>query len=92
MNDNDQLRIEARSHVRALRGFYTNFVAYLIINVLLIIINLVSTPHQLWFYWVSLFWGVGIIYQAVHTFKPLNKLGQKWEEKKISEYMEKYKD
>jgi hypothetical protein len=92
MIDNDQLRSDAQCHVSALRGFYTNFVAYIIINILLIIINLVSTPHLLWFYWVSLFWGIGIAYQAAHTFVPFKKLGRQWEKKKINEYIEKHKD
>jgi len=55
---------------------------------MLVIINLVTSPDALWFYWVTVFWGIGIIWHAIGVF---GKLGKNWEEKKIKELMEKDK-
>ena len=80
----------ARNRVHELRAFYSNLVTYIIVNVFLIIINLVTNPHHLWFYWVTIFWGIAIVIHAVKTFVLKGKfLGEEWEQKKIREIMEK---
>jgi len=55
---------------------------------MLVLINLVTSPGALWFYWVTVFWGIGVIGHAIGVF---GKLGKNWEEKKIKELMEKDK-
>jgi len=80
----------ARNRVHELRGFYSNLVTYIIVNVFLIIINLATNPHKLWFYWVTIFWGIAVLIHASKTFVLRGKfLGSEWEEKKIREIMEK---
>jgi len=60
------------------------------VNILLIIINLVTSPGRLWFYWVTIFWGIGIFLHASKVFILKDKFfGKEWEEKKIKEMMEK---
>ena len=54
------------------RGFLIHFAAYLAVNALLIVINLVSTPGKYWFYWPLLGWGLGI---AGHAFGVLRHSG-----------------
>lgn len=46
------------------RGFVIHFAAYLAVNALLIVINLVTTPGKYWFYWPLLGWGIGIVGHA----------------------------
>ncbi len=79
----------ARQHVSRLKSFYQQVSTYLIINVVLIIINLLVDPHELWFYWVLIFWGIGIALQAVRLFGPGKKFDKDWEDKKVKEYLEK---
>jgi hypothetical protein len=55
------------------RGFLIHFAAYLAVNALLIVINLVSTPGKYWFYWPLLGWGLGI---AGHAFGVLRQSGR----------------
>lgn len=55
------------------RGFLIHFAAYLAVNALLIVINLVSTPGEYWFYWPLLGWGLGI---AGHAFGVLRRPGR----------------
>ena len=49
-------------------GFFYHFSAYVLVNAILIAVNLLLTPHKLWFYWPLLGWGIGILAHglAVH--------------------------
>jgi uncharacterized membrane protein len=49
-------------------GFLFHLAAYLFVNFLLVAINLLTTPNELWFYWPLLGWGIGILAHglAVH--------------------------
>ena len=42
-------------------GFKIHFAAYVAVNLLLVIINLLTTPHLLWFYWPLIELGIGLI-------------------------------
>ena len=87
---NDQKYEKAKKRVDALKNFYGNLVTYIVINIMLVIINLVTSPGKLWFYWVTIFWGIGILLHASKVFILRGKfLGQEWEEKKIKQIMEK---
>ena len=79
----------AKEKVKNLKGFYTNLISYLVINIILVIINYVTTPNHWWFYWVTIFWGLAILLHAVRVFVTGNKLSKEWEEKKIDEEMKK---
>jgi uncharacterized membrane protein YecN with MAPEG domain len=87
---NDERYKKAKRRVEELKKFYGNVVTYVAINIILIIINLVTSPGTLWFYWVTIFWGIAILLHASRVFILRGKfLGEEWEEKKIKELMEK---
>ena len=87
---NDEKYERAKRRVEELRKFYANLVTYTVINVILIIIDLVTSPGSLWFYWVTIFWGIAILIHASKTFILKGKFfGEEWEEKKIKEITEK---
>ena len=89
---NDEKYERAKKRVEELRKFYANLVTYTVINVILIIINFVTSPGSLWFYWVTIFWGAAILLHASKVFILRGKfLGEEWEQKKIKEFMEKDK-
>ena len=89
---NDEKYEEAKRRVREIRDFYRNLLTYAGVNVLLIIINLITSPGHLWFYWVTIFWGIGILLHASKVFFLRDRfLGKEWEEKKIKEMMGKEK-
>ena len=90
MEQDEKLK-RAKNKVQELKGFYTHLLTYLVVNIVMIIINLVTNPNHLWFYWVTVFWGIGIIFHAVSVFGKRRILGDEWEEKKIKEYMDKDK-
>jgi len=86
----DEKYKKAKKKVEELKKFYGNLVTYCVINIMLIIINLVTNPDKLWFYWVTIFWGLGILLHASKVFILKGKfLGQEWEEKKIKQIMGK---
>ena len=86
---NDEKYERAKKRVEELKRFYRNLVTYTVINIILIIINLVTNPQHLWFYWVTIFWGAAILLHASKVFVFKGKfLGREWEERKIKEIME----
>jgi hypothetical protein len=89
--DEEESYKRAKKRVGELRGFYEHLIAYVVVNIMLIIINLVTSPDTLWFYWVTVFWGIGVIWHAISVFGKRSKLGKNWEDKKIKEIMEKEK-
>lgn len=88
-NDEEYKRV--RKRVKELRDFYQHVIIYLAVNVMLIIINLISSPDALWFYWVSIFWGIGLGFHGISVLFQGSLLGPDWEDRKIKKYMEKNK-
>lgn len=86
---NDQIAEQAQRHVRAIRGFYYNLVTYLFVNILLFIVDYITSPGDWWFYWVSLGWGFGLIIQAWSVFGKSQMFGSEWEKKKIQDYIDR---
>jgi len=84
--DEEERYKRAKARVEELREFYEHLIVYVIVNIMLAVINLVTSPDTLWFYWVTVFWGIGLIWHAISVY---GKLGKEWEEKKIKEIMEK---
>ena len=87
---NDEKYEKAKKRVKELKDFYTNLLSYAAVNVLLIIINFVTSPSELWFYWVTIFWGIAVVLHASKVFVLKGKfLGEEWEERKTKEIMDK---
>lgn len=82
---------KAKKRVEEIKGFYGNLLAYIVVNVFLLIINLVTSPEYLWFFWPMLGWGVGVFLHGMKVFNYLPFFGADWEEQKIKEFMEKEK-
>ncbi len=77
----------AVKRVKELKSFYGNLISYCIVIPFLIIINVVVSPKQLWFYWPMLGWGIGLAAHGMNTFA----IGRNWEERKIQEIMNNQK-
>ena len=75
----------AVKRVKELKGFYGNLISYCIVIPFLVILNLMTSPRQLWFYWPMLGWGIGLLAHGMNVFA----IGKNWEEKKIQEIKNK---
>jgi hypothetical protein len=89
MNDKDFRYEKARKKVEMIKWFYIDIGLYVVINLSLFLLNILTTPDNLWFYWVMLAWGIGLTVHAVVVYGFSNVLGDEWEERKIREIMDK---
>jgi hypothetical protein len=88
MSDQETSCRNARKRVEALRGFYVHLTVYVLVNLLLCTINLLTSPDSLWFYWPLLGWGIAFALHALRVFGAGRWFGAEWEERKINEWME----
>jgi hypothetical protein len=90
-NEEDKYYL-AKKKVENIKGFYGNLTSFIGVNIVLIFINLYTTPNHLWFYWPLIWWGVGVVFHGLKVFEVFPVLGKGWEEKKIKEIMDKEKE
>lgn len=76
----------AKLRVAEIRGFYQHFALFLFVNLLMIAINLVTSPKFLWFYWPLIGWGFGLGWHFFSTFAAHSLWGADWEERKMQEF------
>jgi hypothetical protein len=86
----DQERYErARRRVEAIKGFYIHLLVYLFVNAGLLLINLLASPGNWWFYWPLLGWGIGVAAHALAVFGAGGWFGKEWEEREIRKILDK---
>ncbi|HXF63945.1 MAG TPA: 2TM domain-containing protein [Caldilineaceae bacterium] len=89
---NDEERYErARRRVQAIKGFYIHLLVYLFVNAGLLLINLLTSPGDWWFYWPLLGWGIGLAAHALAVFGAGGWFGEEWEEREIRKLLDKEK-
>ena len=88
----EEAYLRAKKKVDTIIGFYWHLVAYVIVNIFLILlIALNSGDGFSGFgpYATAVFWGIGLAFHFVGAFGPDFFFGDNWEKKKIEEYMDK---
>ncbi len=90
-NQNEERYFKAKKKVDAIKGFYGNLISYIIVNIGLIVINLLTSPDYLWFFWPMMGWGIGLLFHGLKVFNCMPFFGKEWEDQKIKEFMEKEK-
>ncbi|MGI8484796.1 MAG: 5-bromo-4-chloroindolyl phosphate hydrolysis family protein [Thermomicrobiales bacterium] len=73
----------ARKRAKDLRAFMQHLGAFFSFGLFLLLINLLTNPHSLWFFWPLLPWGVGL---AIHGWSVLwndRFFGDSWEERHV---------
>ena len=88
----DEKYEKAKKRVEEIKGFYSHLIVYVCVNVALLIINLVTNPGVLWFYWPLLGWGIGVFFHGMGVFVFSRFPGKQWEKKKIEEVMKQMDD
>lgn len=87
-----KMREEARKYVRELREFYSHVATFVVINIVLNIINWLTSPGYWWAKWPLLGWGIGLIMHGFSLFGLDYFFGKDWEERKIDEIVKKKQD
>jgi len=80
ITDEEQVVID---QVRAIKGFYSHLMTYLMVIALLFAINLITNPGYIWAWWPAMGWGIGIINHGLSAFEVFNFFGAKWEKRQI---------
>jgi len=75
----------AKKRVAAIRCFYINLVAYIILIPVLIYINLTYTPDVYWFVYSILGWGTSLFILAMTAFDFTPFCGAEWRARKLKE-------
>ncbi len=88
MDENKQYE-RAKKRVEDIKSFYTHLFVYIAVNAGLFLLDIVTSPGSLWFFWVLIGWGIGLAIHGLNVFGIDKILGKDWEEKKIKEIMEK---
>ena len=77
----------ALAKVRRIRGFYIHLAQYVVVITVLAVINLVTHPSKLWFFWPALGWGIGVLAHAAATFEFIPFFGAEWERKQVEKQL-----
>ena len=86
---NEERYNKAQKRVEEIKGFYGNLTSYVFVNIGLLVLNLVTSPNHLWFFWPLFGWGIGVAIHGMKTFNYLPFFGKDWEDKKIKEFIDK---
>jgi hypothetical protein len=65
----DDLRRVAARHADAEIGLRKHAVTYVAVNVGFVALNLITDPHELWFQWPLIGWGIGLAAQALSVYR-----------------------
>lgn len=66
--ENNEAYQSAKKRVEAKMGFYIHLSVYVAVILLLVAINLLSSPETIWFQWPMMGWGVGVVIHALSVF------------------------
>jgi hypothetical protein len=89
MSDEQELYANARKRVEELKGFYSHALIYIVVNLGLMGLNLLTSPGYYWFVWPMLGWGIGLVAHGFSVFGAGRLFGPEWEQRKIRELVEK---
>lgn len=88
--EHDEIYLRAKKRVENLKSFYIHLTVYILVNLMLFFINIITDSSHLWFLYPLGGWGIGVAIHGITTFSS-GRFGAEWEERKIKEYMEKDK-
>jgi hypothetical protein len=76
----------ASKRVAARISFFIHLTVYVVVNLLLLAINLLSDRAHLWFYWPLFGWGIGLLFHglSVFFFGQVDNLKERMIEKEMS--------
>jgi len=87
MKPEDQYRI-ARKRVNKKKGFYSHASVFMAVGSFFFVLNMLTDPYDIWFFFPLLPWSVGLIIHYLSVFGfPGGALSEEWEEKELEKEM-----
>ena len=59
---------QAQKRVKEIREFYEHLTVYVLVNPIVIVVNLMTSPGYLWFIWCLMGWGIAIVLHGLKVF------------------------
>lgn len=94
----EQKYVLARKRVEKISKFYKHLAVYIVVNIFLSCIFIVGDINDgdtfneaIWDhhnYKIWMYWGIGIVFQALNTFGIRLFFNKDWEERKVKQYMD----
>lgn len=81
----------AQKRVKAKKGFFYHLASYMIIIGFLFLLNMVTTPFDIWFIFPGMAWAVGLAFHYVGVFGLpfVNFNSLEWEERELQKELRK---
>lgn len=91
MKQTDDYYEVARKRVKEKKAFYGHLSAYLSTSVFLLLLNLLTSPGEWWFFYPILGWGIGIAihFFSVFGFTSMGLGTPEWEEREMEKEMKR---
>lgn len=83
---------QAQKKVKEIKDFYQHLTVFILVTIMLLVVNLMTSPEYLWFIWCVLGWGVGVLFHGLKAFGVSSFFNKEWEERKIREFIEREKE
>ena len=88
----EELRKIAEKRADEKIKFYRDLYGFIIANVFFFVLNIITGLDKLWFYWITIIWGIVLLCHFLKTFVfNENKLDDTRREKMIEKEIEKMK-
>lgn len=78
---------KVKNKVKKIKKFYIHILEYLFIMSGLYFVNIYTSPHNIWAWWVALVWGIGLLLDGIICFEVFGLLDSDWERKEIKKRM-----
>lgn len=93
MYSKDEIQM-AKKKVKKKKEFYEHLMAYVTVNIGLLLLNLLTSPGSLWFYFPMLGWGIGLMFHYVDVFgiPGFGMLDKDWEEREMESELRKMRN
>ena len=88
MDEKQKYRL-ARKRVEAKIGFYIHAGVFVAVNLLLVVINLTTSPNEIWFIYPLGGWGAGLLLHFFLTFSQIST--SDWKKRMIDKEMDRLK-
>jgi len=78
---------EAIAYVKNLKDFHIHWITYIVVMVGLYLLNIYTSPDNLWVIVVGAIWAGALVLHAIVLFGMFSVFGGAWEQKKFLQYM-----